>query len=38
MRKSNNTIATFAIKGREGTKDVGEFKKPGCDARGAAIA
>jgi hypothetical protein len=38
MRKSDNTIAIFAIKGMEGNKDVGEFEKPGCDARGAAIA
>ncbi|MEH1790113.1 hypothetical protein [Nostoc sp.] len=37
MRKSDNTIAIQAMsQGRK--KDVGEFEKPNCDARGAAIA
>ncbi|MDZ7958518.1 MAG: hypothetical protein RMY34_11675 [Aulosira sp. DedQUE10] len=37
MRKSSNTIASVAMMaGKE--KNVGEFKKPSCNARGAAIA
>lgn len=37
MRKSGNTIAIQAMRhGRK--KDVREFEKPNCDARGAAIA
>ncbi|MEH1942703.1 MAG: hypothetical protein V7L01_21140 [Nostoc sp.] len=37
MRKSGNTIAIQAMRhGRK--KDVREFEKPNCNARGAAIA
>ncbi len=37
MRKSDNTIAIQAMMPQK-EKNVGEFEKPNCDARSAAIA